>query len=63
MVTVEEGNPETFWTDWDYPDPSWFSRRIRVAAWALFRLGCFGVYDISHQTGVLIIRRVSGARG
>lgn len=60
-VTIEEINPHSFWTDWEYEDPSRFPRRIRVAAWALFRQGCFGEFEISHnKSGFLTIRYISG---
>jgi hypothetical protein len=59
-VSISETDAVTFEADWDYRDQSWFPRRIRAVAYALFKTGCFGKYEISHdrETGVLAIRRV-----
>ena len=57
-VDILETDTRTFEVDWDKPDPSRFPRRIRAAAYALFRTGCFGRFVISHyrRTGILTIQ-------
>jgi hypothetical protein len=59
-VSILETDAVAFEADWDYMDQSWFPRRIGAAAYALFKTGCFGKYEISHnrKTGVLAIRRL-----
>jgi len=51
QVIIERENPHTFWTNWESSDPTRFSVRIRAAATALYRLNCFGKFEISHYTG------------
>ncbi|RLI69998.1 hypothetical protein DRO97_11300 [Archaeoglobales archaeon] len=58
-VSIEEANFTTFWADWEYSDPTRFPARIRAAAYALFRQGCFGEFIISHKTGILTIQYVA----
>jgi len=55
-VNIDRANSATFWADWESPDPTRFPARIKAAASALFRQGCFGEYLISHETGILTIQ-------
>lgn len=49
-VTIDASDPIAFETDWSYEaDPSHFPRRIRAAAYALFKQCCFGDFEISHR--------------
>jgi len=56
QVKIEQGNHSTFWTDWQGSDPTRFPARIKAAASALCRLGCFGEFLISHESGTLTIQ-------
>ena len=47
-VTIEKKDHISFQADWVNSDPSRFPVRIKAAAFALFRKGCFGDYLISH---------------
>jgi len=55
-VKIEKKNRKSFWTDWEYPDPTRFPQRIKAGAWALFRQKCFGEFLISHYRGTLTFR-------
>lgn len=58
-VKIEKTNPTTFWVDWENSDPTRFPVRIKAAASALFRMGIYGDFIISHETGILTIRYLS----
>jgi hypothetical protein len=58
FLTVTKENPGAFWTEEKYKDPTRFPARIRAAAWALYREGKFGTFEVGHDTGTLTIRRV-----
>lgn len=55
-VTIEKKDHISFQADWVNSDPSRFPVRIKAAAFALFRKGCFGDYLISHYSGTIAIR-------
>ncbi len=55
-ITIEKIDSVSFQTNWVSSDPSRFPARIRAAASALFRQGCFGEYLISHYSGTITIR-------
>ena len=55
-VKIEKTNPTTFWADWESSDPTRFPVRIKAVAYALFRMGVYGDFVISHKTGILTIR-------
>ena len=55
-VRIEKTNPTTFWADWESSDPTRFPVRIKAATYALFRMGVYGEFIISHETGILMIR-------
>jgi DNA-(apurinic or apyrimidinic site) lyase len=55
-VTIERTNPFSFQTDWTNLDPSRFPVRIKAAAYALFTKGCYGIFSISHFSGIITIQ-------
>ncbi|MCK4827043.1 N-glycosylase/DNA lyase, partial [bacterium] len=55
-ATIEKTDHVSFQTDWVSSDPSRFPVRIKAAAYALFRKGCFGDYLIAHYSGTITIR-------
>ncbi len=55
-VRIDQTKSETFWADWESADPTRFPVRIKAAAYALFRLGCYGTFLIKHKTGILTIQ-------
>jgi len=55
-ITIEKTDHVSFQTDWVSSDPSRFPVRIKAAAYALFRKGCFGDYLIYHYSGTITIR-------
>jgi hypothetical protein len=58
-VTIELGPEEQdeFVTDWEHSDPTRFPQRVRVAAWVLHRNEIYGSFRISHNSGILMIKR------
>lgn len=58
VALIERDSPRSFWID-KKSDPTRFSARIRAAAYALFRQGYFGCFEIIHDTGMLTIRAIS----
>ena len=56
-VIIRQGDPQTFWTDWESRQPSRFSVRVRAAATVLQRCGLYGRFRITHDDGVLTIQR------
>ena len=56
-ATIAPSEPEYYWIDKAYKDPTQFCTRINAAALALFREGCFGEFEIKHDDGVLTIRK------
>ena len=54
-VKIEENDNKTFWSDWVGSDPTWFPSRIKAAAKALYLEKCFGEFEISHQSGRILI--------
>lgn len=54
-VTIHKDNPNEFWSDKDFNDPSRFPARIRTTAKALFTQGCYGDFEIYHREGHLTI--------
>jgi hypothetical protein len=59
QVKIEKTNSTTFWADWESADPTRFPARIKAAACALFREECYGVFTITHKSGILTIRYLS----
>ena len=57
-ASVVKSKPKGFDTDWDYPDPTRFPKRIRTAAFALYKCKCFGQFEISHHEGILEIKKL-----
>lgn len=57
-VSVVKSKPGGFDTKGDYPDPKHFPTRISTAALALYKNKCFGLFEISHQEGVLEIKKL-----
>jgi len=59
-VSISETDAVAFEANWNYPDRSRFPGRIRAAAYALFKMECFGKYEIFHDrnTGILTMRRI-----
>jgi len=55
-ATIEKTNSMSFQTDWTSSDKSRFPVRIKAAAYALFRQGCYGDYLMSHYSGTVTIR-------
>ncbi len=56
-VNIEEINSTTFLADWESSDPTRFPVRIKAAAYALLRMGVYGEFVISHETGILTIHK------
>jgi hypothetical protein len=63
-VTISLDNTVDFETDWQGSDPTRFPARIKAAAAALLQQGMSGSFQISHQDGILSIKRSeSGSQG
>jgi hypothetical protein len=58
IVTISAADEQSFGTDWESNDPSRFPARIKAVATALFNCACFGRFEVSHDDGVLEIRRI-----
>lgn len=58
-VSIEEINSKSFMTNWTGIDDTRFPVRIKAAAYALYKEGCFGDFIISHKTGTLTIQLIS----
>ena len=58
-VSIEKKYPKSSMTDWDGSDDTRFPVRIKAAAYALFKEGCFGNFKITHETGTLTIQYLS----
>ena len=56
-ASISKTDVKTFEVDKDFPDPTRFPRRIRVAAYALHKHGLFGQFQLSYRAGVLTMRR------
>ena len=52
-------NSNSFEVDWKNPDPTRFPVRVRAAAYALCKMGFYGSFIISHETGILTIQSIS----
>jgi len=52
-------NSNSFEVDWKNPDPTRFPVRVRAAAYALYKMGFYGSFIISHETGILTIQSIS----
>jgi hypothetical protein len=57
-ITVNADDSGGFTTDWTGRDPTRFSARLRATAVVLFQGAYTGVFEISHNDGVLEIRRM-----
>lgn len=55
ICIIDEKNHDSFETDWKSTDPTRFPARIKAAAHALFQLGYFGKFKISHKKNVGIL--------
>ena len=58
-VNIDESNKTNFWVDWESAEPNRFPVPISDAAWALFRQGCYGDFQISLAAGLLTIQFLS----
>jgi len=52
-------NSNSFKVDWKNPDPTRFPVRVKAAAYALYKMGFYGSFIISHETGILTIQPIS----
>jgi len=59
IATIEADQSKYFWINKE-SEPTRFSARLRAAALALHESGCFGRYEMSHNKGLLTIRKVAG---
>ncbi len=57
LATIDASNHDEFDTNWNQKDPTRFPARIKAAATALHNCGCHGQYEITHNDGVLTIRK------
>lgn len=57
VVTIRSDNPSSFDAAWTNPDPTRFPARIKAAATALLNSGYEGAYELTHENGILTIRR------
>lgn len=60
-ITITPDDNGGFHTTWNSKHPSRFSSRIRAAALALYKQGCFGTYRTIHHNGLLTIRQTGHA--
>ena len=58
LATIDTSNDNEFETSWEQKDPTRFPARIKAAATALHHCNCPGEYEISHNDGVLTIRKI-----
>lgn len=59
IITLSPENTTHFMADWKQADETRFPARIKAAATALQRRGCFGSFEIAHANGLLEIRRAN----
>lgn len=59
QVNIEKTNSTSFWTNWEGTNPTRFPVRIKAAAYALFKMGIYGDFIITHETGILTIRHIT----
>ncbi len=52
-------NSDSFKVTWKNPDPTRFPVRIKAAVYALYKMGFYGSFIISHKTGILTIQPLS----
>jgi hypothetical protein len=57
-VTIDADDMEYFGTDWSANDPTRFPARVKAAATALRNCNVHGSFLITHDNGVLEIKRV-----
>lgn len=56
-VTIRAGDGASFETDWEGTDITRFPARIKAAATALLNCECVGRFVVSHERGLLTLRR------
>jgi len=59
QVKIEKTNQASFLANWDGNDPTRFPVRIKAAAYALFQMGIYGDFIITHKTGSLTIKNIT----
>ena len=59
QVKIEKTNSTSFWTNWEGSDPTRFPVRIKAAAYALFKMGLYGDFIITHETGILTLEHIT----
>ena len=56
-ITIKNDMINEFETDWEYQDPTRFPARIRALATALQDNRMWGTYFVSHNDGIIKIRK------
>ncbi len=56
-ITIHPHDRETFETEWESSDPTRFPARIKALATALMQARCYGRFSVSHNDGLVELRR------
>jgi len=57
-ITIMQHDIKNFDTDWEYEDPTRFPARIKALATALQDNWMWGTYLVSHNDGIIKLRKI-----